>query len=61
MKTNERGGAFEDPGKTAASMMRSMNRVMLYLRDQRREHIETTKGLHGGHASRRTFRGTGPT
>jgi hypothetical protein len=35
MKTNEKGEPFEDPGKTAESMMGSMNRVMRYLRDQR--------------------------
>jgi hypothetical protein len=52
MKTNEKGEPFEDPGppvgETAAEMMGSMNRVIRHTRDQRRESLETTEGLHGG-------------
>jgi hypothetical protein len=61
MKTNEKGEPFEDPGppvgETAAEMMGSMNRVMRYIRDQRREYIETTKGLHGGPCFKENFQG----
>ena len=58
MKTNEKGEPFfEDPGETAASMMGSMNRVIRHLRDQRREYIETTKGLHGGACFKENFQG----
>ena len=55
MKTNEKGEPFEDPGETAASMMGSMNRVIRHLRDQRREYLETTKGLHGGPIFKENF------
>jgi hypothetical protein len=39
MKTNEKGEPFEDPGKTVASMMASLNRVIRHLRDQKREYL----------------------
>jgi hypothetical protein len=55
MKTNEKGEPHEDPGETAASMMGSMNRVIRHLRDQRREYLETTKGLHGGPIFKENF------
>ena len=63
MKTNEKGEPFEDPGETAASIMSSMNRAIRHLRDEKREYIENTKGVHGGplHAPRRTSSATGPT
>jgi hypothetical protein len=61
MKTNEKGEPFEDPGppvgETAAEMMGSMNRVIRYIRDQRREYIEATKGLHGGACFKENFQG----
>jgi hypothetical protein len=55
MKTNEKGEPFEDPGETAASMMGSMNRVIRHLRDEKREYIEKTKGLHGGACFKENF------
>jgi hypothetical protein len=55
MKTNERGGSFENPGKTVASMMASLNRVIRHLRDQKREYLYSTKGPHGGPASEENF------
>ena len=55
MKTNEKGEPFEDPGKTVASMMASLNRVIRHLRDQKREYLYSTRGPHGGPASKENF------
>jgi hypothetical protein len=61
MKTNEWGEPLEGPGppvgETAAEMMGTMNRAIRHLRDQRREYLETTEGLHGGPCFKEDFQG----